>query len=157
MASKFWTWSRERLNCGPFSMLQPLHFSLETKFFSLDHRSLCWAGSKQYAQTCRYYLTGKMLQPKFWKHDFLTWKIVIYKRYFQSIYFIFFKWKEVQQKLAWDVIILLGAGFALADACVSSGLSLLLGEKIGILMAKIQPGLLPFSISLLISFITGKY
>ena len=40
-------------------------------------------------------------------------------------------WKTVQKTLAWDVIILLGAGFALADACQDSGLSKLLGESIG--------------------------
>ena len=147
MASKFWTWSRERLDCSPFSMLQSLHFPFETKFFSLDHRSLCWARPKQYAETCCHYLTGK-------PHVYEFTAKLVKNRY---ILIIVVKWKEVQQKLAWDVIILLGAGFALADACVSSGLSLLLGEKIGILMAKIQPGLLPFSISLLISFITGKY
>jgi sodium-dependent dicarboxylate transporter 2/3/5 len=65
------------------------------------------------------------------------------------------QWKEVQHKLAWDVIILLGAGFALADACTSSGLSTILGESIAQLMDCINPALLPFIISLLISFITG--
>ncbi|KAI0239542.1 Solute carrier family 13 member 5 [Lamellibrachia satsuma] len=32
-------------------------------------------------------------------------------------------WKTVQKKLAWDVIIILGGGFALAEACQVSGLS----------------------------------
>ena len=40
-------------------------------------------------------------------------------------------WKTCQKTLAWDVIILLGAGFALADACQSSDLSELLGQSIG--------------------------
>lgn len=65
------------------------------------------------------------------------------------------QWKEVQHKLAWDVIILLGAGFALADACTSSGLSNILGEQIASLMASLPVSLLPFVISLMISFITG--
>ena len=39
--------------------------------------------------------------------------------------------KTCQKTLAWDVIILLGAGFALADACQSSDLSELLGQSIG--------------------------
>ncbi|KAI0211250.1 Solute carrier family 13 member 5, partial [Lamellibrachia satsuma] len=32
-------------------------------------------------------------------------------------------WKTVQKKLAWDVVIILGGGFALAEACQVSGLS----------------------------------
>jgi len=64
-------------------------------------------------------------------------------------------WKSVQKRLAWDVIILLGAGFALADACQDSGLSELLGETIGGFMDGISPKYLPFLAALMISFITG--
>jgi len=64
-------------------------------------------------------------------------------------------WKSVQKRLAWDVIILLGAGFALADACQDSGLSKLLGETIGNFMDGISPRFLPFLAALMISFITG--
>ena len=80
-------------------------------------------------------------------------------------------WKTCQKTLAWDVIILLGAGFALADACQSSDLSELLGQSIGELfnqtwqemliicsgsmMGSINAKFLPFLISLMISFITG--
>ncbi|CAG5077034.1 Oidioi.mRNA.OKI2018_I69.PAR.g8616.t1.cds [Oikopleura dioica] len=65
------------------------------------------------------------------------------------------KWKEVQRTLAWDVIILLGAGFALADACQRSGLSQILGEGIKELVSEWPFSILPFSIALLISFVTG--
>ena len=34
-------------------------------------------------------------------------------------------WKTVQKKLAWDVIIILGGGFALAEACQVSAKPLL--------------------------------
>merc|ERR1712227_557690 len=64
-------------------------------------------------------------------------------------------WKSVQKRLAWDVIILLGAGFALADACQDSGLSELLGQTIGGFMDGISPKYLPFLAALMISFITG--
>jgi sodium-dependent dicarboxylate transporter 2/3/5 len=64
-------------------------------------------------------------------------------------------WKTCQKTLAWDVIILLGAGFALADACQSSDLSELLGQTIGSMMGSINAKFLPFLISLMISFITG--
>ena len=52
-------------------------------------------------------------------------------------------WKTVQKRLAWDVIILLGAGFALADACQDSGLSELLGKTIGHYMSGVNVTLLP--------------
>jgi di/tricarboxylate transporter len=61
----------------------------------------------------------------------------------------------VQKTLAWDVIILLGAGFALADACQATGLSVLLGKKIAGLMGSLPLNLIPLIISLMISFITG--
>jgi len=65
------------------------------------------------------------------------------------------KWKEVQRTLAWDVIILLGAGFALADACQRSGLSLILGQGIKDLVSDWPISILPFAIAMLISFVTG--
>ena len=64
-------------------------------------------------------------------------------------------WKLVQKTLAWDVIILLGAGFALATACQKSGLSAILGEGIGKLLNDVPDYLLPFLLALMISFITG--
>jgi len=65
------------------------------------------------------------------------------------------KWKEVQRTLAWDVIILLGAGFALADACQQSGLSLILGQGIKELVSDWPTSILPFAIAMMISFVTG--
>jgi len=65
------------------------------------------------------------------------------------------KWKEVQRTLAWDVIILLGAGFALADVCQQSGLSLILGQGIKELVSDWPISILPFTIAMLISFVTG--
>ncbi|XP_078278784.1 Na(+)/citrate cotransporter-like [Rhinoraja longicauda] len=38
-------------------------------------------------------------------------------------------WKVVQQKLPWNVVLLLGGGFALAKGCEVSGLSLWLGKQ----------------------------
>lgn len=61
----------------------------------------------------------------------------------------------VQKTLAWDVIILLGAGFALATACQKSGLSGILGQGIGTLLADVPNSVLPFLLALMISFITG--
>lgn len=65
------------------------------------------------------------------------------------------KWKEVQKTLAWDVIILLGAGFALADACQSSGLANILGEGIRYLVSDWPLAIIPFAIAMMISFVTG--
>ncbi|XP_013410629.1 solute carrier family 13 member 5 isoform X2 [Lingula anatina] len=42
-------------------------------------------------------------------------------------------WMTVQRKLAWNVVILLGGGFAMADACQQSGLSDWLGEQMSLL------------------------
>ncbi|XP_032901749.1 solute carrier family 13 member 5-like [Amblyraja radiata] len=40
------------------------------------------------------------------------------------------EWKEVQRKLPWNVVLLLGGGFALAKGCEASGLSLWLGRQL---------------------------
>ena len=42
-------------------------------------------------------------------------------------------WDMVQKTLPWDVILLLGGGFALADAVLVSGLNALLGEYLSVL------------------------
>lgn len=49
------------------------------------------------------------------------------------------EWKTAQAKLPWGVIILVGGGFALADAAQKSGLSVLLGQKLSSLEA-LSPG-----------------
>ncbi|XP_033115677.1 solute carrier family 13 member 5-like [Anneissia japonica] len=38
-------------------------------------------------------------------------------------------WKITQKKMAWNIVFLLGGGFALADGCEKSGLSAWMGEK----------------------------
>ena len=43
------------------------------------------------------------------------------------------EWDMVQKTLPWDVILLLGGGFALADAVLVSGLNALLGESLSVL------------------------
>ena len=43
------------------------------------------------------------------------------------------EWDMVQKTLPWDVILLLGVGFALADAVLVSGLNALLGEYLSVL------------------------
>ena len=43
------------------------------------------------------------------------------------------EWSDVQRTLPWGVILLLGGGFALADAVVASGLSRLIGAELSIL------------------------
>ena len=40
-------------------------------------------------------------------------------------------WKKVQKQLAWDVVLLLGGGFALANMCQATGLSRAIGDLIG--------------------------
>ncbi|XP_069105651.1 solute carrier family 13 member 2-like isoform X2 [Argopecten irradians] len=42
-------------------------------------------------------------------------------------------WKVAEKKVAWGVLVLLGGGFALADACTKSGLSRLVGCELRIL------------------------
>ena len=49
------------------------------------------------------------------------------------------EWSEVQQTLPWGVILLLGGGFALADACLASGLSELIGDRLSILSSLPTP------------------
>ncbi|XP_033727672.1 solute carrier family 13 member 2-like isoform X1 [Pecten maximus] len=42
-------------------------------------------------------------------------------------------WKVAEKKVAWGVLVLIGGGFALGDACTSSGLSRLVGCELGVL------------------------
>ncbi|XP_070279916.1 solute carrier family 13 member 1 isoform X2 [Myotis yumanensis] len=39
-------------------------------------------------------------------------------------------WKEFQKFMPWDIVILVGGGFALADGCEASGLSMWIGNKL---------------------------
>jgi len=56
-------------------------------------------------------------------------------------------------RLPWDIIMLLGGGFALARAFQVSGLSQFLGQKL-IVLQDVHPVILLFSICLMISFLT---
>lgn len=60
------------------------------------------------------------------------------------------EWKTAQAKLPWGVIILIGGGFALADAAQKSGLSVLLGNKLSALSV-LSPG----AIAAVICFMTA--
>ncbi|KAK3581969.1 hypothetical protein CHS0354_023442 [Potamilus streckersoni] len=56
-------------------------------------------------------------------------------------------WKTVNDAIAWDVVLLMGGGFALADGCSKSGLSDWIGIKLEVLGT-----LSPWAISLLLAF-----
>ena len=43
------------------------------------------------------------------------------------------EWKEIERMVPWGVILLLGGGFALADACLRSGLSASVGQNLSAL------------------------
>ena len=60
------------------------------------------------------------------------------------------EWRKVQPLLPWHVILLLGGGFALADACVLSGLSARVGASLAMLN-----GLPPALVSLLLMCIVS--
>ncbi|OWF38805.1 solute carrier family 13 member 5-like [Mizuhopecten yessoensis] len=57
-------------------------------------------------------------------------------------------WETVNRKLAWGVIILMGGGFALADACSASGLSGWVSDQLIVL--NVMP---PWAIALVLAFI----
>ncbi|XP_071951571.1 Na(+)/citrate cotransporter-like isoform X2 [Antedon mediterranea] len=62
-------------------------------------------------------------------------------------------WPAVHQKMAWNVIILLGGGFAMAEACKESGLSKWIGIQLSSL-DQVPPAILLFAITILIAFLT---
>ncbi|XP_002733305.1 Na(+)/citrate cotransporter-like [Saccoglossus kowalevskii] len=62
-------------------------------------------------------------------------------------------WHTVNTKLPWDVVILLGGGFALADACKVSGLSVWIGKQL-VVLANIPPVAMVFVITTLIAAFT---
>ncbi|XP_048464494.1 solute carrier family 13 member 3 [Rhincodon typus] len=62
-------------------------------------------------------------------------------------------WKNVQHKVAWNVIILLGGGFAIAKACEESGLSRWIGNKLRPL-EHIPASAIVLTVSLVISSFT---
>ncbi|XP_002733304.1 Na(+)/citrate cotransporter-like [Saccoglossus kowalevskii] len=62
-------------------------------------------------------------------------------------------WHTVNTKLPWNVVILLGGGFALADACKVSGLSEWLGTQL-VVLAVIPPAAIVFIITVIIAIFT---
>lgn len=64
-------------------------------------------------------------------------------------------WKMVQKRLAWDVIILLGGGFALAKMCSETGLSEVMGQTIGDWTKSTSPALTVLIATAGVSLTTG--
>ena len=62
-------------------------------------------------------------------------------------------WKAIQAKLPWDVILLQGGGFALAEAGRQSGLSLWMGARLRY-FSFMPPSLIVFVISLMTTMVT---
>ncbi|XP_071110962.1 Na(+)/citrate cotransporter-like [Haliotis cracherodii] len=62
-------------------------------------------------------------------------------------------WKDVQEKMAWSLYLLFGAGFSLAKASQESGLSDWIGEKLQVL-AELNPYLTMLILCYIVSFAT---
>ncbi|XP_072371261.1 Na(+)/dicarboxylate cotransporter 3-like [Scyliorhinus torazame] len=62
-------------------------------------------------------------------------------------------WDKVQHKVAWNVILLLGGGFAIAKACEESGLSRWIGNKLRPL-EYVSPSITALAITLIIAAFT---
>ncbi|XP_054707711.1 Na(+)/citrate cotransporter-like isoform X2 [Uloborus diversus] len=63
------------------------------------------------------------------------------------------EWKTAQAKIPWGVLILVGGGFALADAAQKSGLSKFLGEEL-MFLAVLPPGAMVVVVCLVTAMIT---
>ncbi|KAJ8047514.1 Solute carrier family 13 member 3 [Holothuria leucospilota] len=62
-------------------------------------------------------------------------------------------WKNVAEKMAWDVIFLVGGGAAMAEACKASGLSSWLGEQLAV-FGSLPPGLMTLFVSFIVAAFT---
>ncbi|NXA42008.1 S13A5 protein, partial [Eudromia elegans] len=62
------------------------------------------------------------------------------------------EWNAVQRKMPWSIVLLLGGGFALADASADSGLSAWLGQQMTTLGS-----VPPWAIAVIISFAIGVF
>lgn len=63
-------------------------------------------------------------------------------------------WRIVHEKLAWGVLLLMGGGFALADACNASGLSSAIGDKLTI-MSSLPPWVIVLILTFIVALITN--
>ncbi|KTF93366.1 hypothetical protein cypCar_00027349 [Cyprinus carpio] len=61
-------------------------------------------------------------------------------------------WKVVHEHMPWNIVLLLGGGFALARGSEESGLSVWLGERLAPLQS-----IPPFAISLILCFLVGTF
>ncbi|XP_072165137.1 solute carrier family 13 member 2-like [Diadema setosum] len=62
-------------------------------------------------------------------------------------------WSVVQKKMAWHVLLLIGAGSALAEACQESGLSAWLGDQFAV-FGDLSPGAVALIISIIVAIFT---
>ena len=63
-------------------------------------------------------------------------------------------WELLEHKLPWGILLLFGGGFAIADACSSTGLSSWLGEMLGQKMSTMSSTLQVASVTTLVIFLT---
>ncbi|KAL5007228.1 hypothetical protein ScPMuIL_016034 [Solemya velum] len=62
-------------------------------------------------------------------------------------------WESVHQKFPWGVLLLIGGGFALADASEVSGLSLWIGDKLTV-FGNMEPWLMNLILTIIVAFAT---
>ena len=63
------------------------------------------------------------------------------------------EWKDVQRKFSWDILFLLGAGYAISDACYASCLTVWIGQQMAGLNV-FPPFVIMIMVSLLATFMT---
>ncbi|KAL3857576.1 hypothetical protein ACJMK2_012226, partial [Sinanodonta woodiana] len=63
-------------------------------------------------------------------------------------------WKIVNEEIAWDVVLLMGGGFAMSDGCTKSGLSDWIGTKLEVL-GPLSPWVISFILAFVVSAVTN--
>ncbi|KAL3857618.1 hypothetical protein ACJMK2_012266 [Sinanodonta woodiana] len=63
-------------------------------------------------------------------------------------------WKTVNEEIAWDVVLLMGGGFAMSDGCTKSGLSDWIGTKLEVL-GSLSPWVISFILALVVAAVTN--